>query len=95
MFLNRIFIFLLEYYDSYIAFTYRKYFRQKQQFHFVKASLNSSFDDIFFWVFFVNIDKFFLNRPDTSSLARLKIKIIMFYYFETFSLLLAFDFIFI
>ena len=62
IFLNRIFIFLLEYYDSYIAFTYRKYLRT------LDKNVNSTLlkqvwivllTTFIFWVFFVIIDKCF------------------------------------
>ena len=87
IFLNRIFIFLLEYYDSYIAFTYRKYLRtldKNDNSTLLKQVWIVLLTTFIFWVFFVIIDNFFLNRPDTStliSLARLKIKIIMFLLF--------------
>ena len=64
IFLNRIFIFLLEYHDSYIAFTYRKYLRTLDKnnnstlLKQVRIVLLTTF---IFWVFLVIIDKFFSN----------------------------------
>ena len=62
IFLNRIFIFLLEYYDSYIAFTYRKYLRtlvKNDNSTLVRQVWIAFLTTFIFWVFFVIIDKFF------------------------------------
>ena len=62
IFLNRIFIFLLGYYDSYIAFTYRKYLRtldKNDNSTLLKQVWIVLLTTFIFWVFFVIIDKFF------------------------------------
>ena len=62
IFLNRIFIFLLEYYDSYIAFTYRKYLRtlvKNDNSTLVRQVWIAFLTTFIFWIFFVIIDKFF------------------------------------
>ena len=62
IFLNRIFNFLLEYYDSYTAFTYRKYLRTLDKNGnptLLKQVWIVPLTTLIFWVFFVIIDKFF------------------------------------
>ena len=62
IFLNRIFIFLLEYYDSYIVFTYRKYLTtldKNGNSTLLKQVWIVLLTTLIFWVFFVIIDKFF------------------------------------
>ena len=62
IFFNRIFIFLLEYYDSYIAFTYRKYLRtldKNDNSTLLKQVWIVLLTTFIFWVFFVIIDKCF------------------------------------
>ena len=56
------FIFLLEYYDSYIAFTYRKYLRnldKNDNSALLKQVWIVLLTTFIFWVFFVIIDNFF------------------------------------